>query len=76
MYSSIDLDVDIIVELLQKVWIVRDNLGIIANHYLAWSAWFGLCKRPTIIATAILRISILCNDYRLVKRLRKLLRAL
>jgi hypothetical protein len=58
-------------ELLEKIRVIRNNLVIITNNFLAWKAGFMNHKRAAIIPALVLGIPILANNYCGHKYLRK-----
>ena len=62
LYGSVNLDVNIRAELLEEVWVIRDDL-------LTREAWFTDRKRPAVVSAAVLGIPVLADDSYSRKRL-------
>jgi hypothetical protein len=67
--GSINLDVNMRVELLEEVRVIWNDLIVITDDLLAREAWFTDRKRPAVVPAAVLGIAVFADDYYSRKRL-------
>jgi hypothetical protein len=69
LYRYTNLDVNMQAELLEEVRVIRNDLAVIADDFLAWKAWFTDRKHTAVIPVPVLGIPILADNYYGCKRL-------
>jgi hypothetical protein len=57
------------VELLEEVRVIRNDLAVITDDFLAREAWFTDRKRPAVVPALVLRIPVLAHNGYSRKRL-------